>query len=79
MFPDSWYKILIYQISYGCYDTITVLRKLIVLGRRFETTYRSLSTYFANDCGLNSPIKDNSKKVEQQTLLCNCFAVIIRV
>ena len=64
---------------FGFYDSMSVLNKRIVLGRIFETTDCSSSTYLANDCGLNSPIKDNSKKVEQQTLLCNCFAVINRV
>ena len=64
---------------FGCYDSMSVLKKRIVLGRIFETPDCSRSTYLANVCGLNSPIKDNSKKVEQQTLLCNCFAVINRV
>ena len=64
---------------FGCYDYMPVLKKRIVLGGRFETIDCSHSNYLANVCGLNSPIKDNSKKVEQQTLLCNCFAVINRV
>ena len=64
---------------YGYYDYMPVLKKRIVLGRSFETIDCSRITYLANACGLNSPIKDNSRKVEQQTLLCNCFAVINRV